>query len=742
MTTAEEISNCLKSLRTCGICSERCCHPRTLECMHSFCLECLKTCLTDGSIQGTFTCPKCKLKVLPATGTTIDTSYIESLGTSALFTEEESSNSVALPCKEHPGNECTYVVTDTWVPICEVCRRTRQCDCVPIDCSSSIKSRNFVQKELSKSLASTKHDLLDLCQNLSSRERRFLSMKDDMVLGILKYFGDLKSKILDYLSKHEEEVIDKLNNFTVSEMTDIIQNKDQCLSYLDSLSATFSMADRKFDKADDDNALTGYQGLAELKEHLTDYTSKVSTLKETVSDEKEIKFIINTEFEDMLTEGDLINVELLAPSSRSEQVSQERREMPLIESVSTDGGRLISPAVTISPPTATDMTSQDDEEPPPSYLMLFGHGQNQEVYVQEPQPNVSQRPIPTAPTVDEIIEAPTVPRQLTHGISFESQISSASNGNNTFCFRPLVQFTTRLRGNENIPVIGDLCWVNSRVLVVADKRNKCLKVFNTRGSYITHFPLKDEPYGCVIYQDKSLHPSLQNKIAVTFPKVKKISLFYINLDDGCSVTWERDFVTSVGFTCITYHEAKDCFICATTTPFSFPLIEILQIQPGFNLCTVESIRNYNGVAFGYPRYVSVNTEGIIAISDYKTSKVIFLDSLGRYVGTFNGSRSRNLQDPQGIGVFDDLFIVTDTKRNNVFCVDSDLNVIGEMHSHDLLEKTPRFINVSPSQRPLMAIGHGNGTISLYDVWNETQPSAPDGTGYEPPPYIPDRSSYV
>lgn len=748
MTTSDEITSSLDDLRNCGICSGTCREPRTLDCIHSFCLDCLKTILASVTEQDTFACPKCKLKVTPPPGTSLDNAYLESLGKSAVFTAEASLPGV-LYCREHPGNECAYFLKDSWVPVCEVCFSSRQSECVPINNRNAVWSRDFTQKELKATLDTTRHDLMELCQSLNSRERGFMSKKDDLVLGILKYFGDLKSKMLEYLIKLESEVLDKLNNFTACEMKDIRLNSDHCFSFLDSLSSTFSRVERKFDKSDDDNALIGYQGLALLQEHLNDYTSKISSLKTTISDQKEIRFIINTEFEDMLLEGDLINVELLDSSVRSRstgatEVSQEQRNTPQVEIRSESQGGMTAPTLTLSPATASF-----DDEPPPPYPGQFSP--NQQVgRTQVPPNSVEQRPRPSAPTVDDFVGAPTVPRQLTHGASFESQLSLGSNESSSFCFRSVVKFTSRSRANEKIPVIGDICWVNSRVLLIADKRNSCLKVFTTRGTCINQCVLIGEPYGCVVFQNWSNAPKYQNKVAVTFPKQKKVVLYNIDIEEGCSMTYESEFVTRVGYTCITYYEPKKYFICGTTTPFSFPAVDILQVEFGNSLGLVESIKDYNGIAFGYPRYVSVNTEGVIAMSDYKSSKVIFFDLTGRYEGMFDGSRSRNLQDPQGIGVFDHLFIVADTRRNNLFCVDSDQNVYGEMHAHDLLEKTPRFVSVSPSQRPLMAIGHGNGTISLYDVWNESQSFVPENS-YDSSPTpttdtsssaIPDGSSYV
>jgi hypothetical protein len=94
-----------------------------------------------------------------------------------------------------------------------------------------------------------------------------------------------------------------------------------------------------------------------------------------------------------------------------------------------------------------------------------------------------------------------------------------------------------------------------------------------------------------------------------------------------------------------------------------------------------------------------------------------MNTEGTHRSVFNGSDVRNLSDPQGIGFYEkmNLFFIADTRANRLFCVDSDGLVCDEFGENSMLEKTPRFIDFSRSTYPRLAIGHGNGYISLYNV---------------------------
>lgn len=786
MASADPISDIISSLRTCGICKRECFDPRTLECMHSLCFECLKGLIDRNSNQGDVSCPTCKCKIM-SSGSSINNSGLESLGTASVFTDGRISTfqeSGMVACKEHPNYLCEYFYADSFDLACEVCKVNRPlCQMITEEAMKEIRNRQ--QTRVKESLSTTNRELTEICESLKSRERQNLSKKDETVLGIMKYFADLKMQLLDYLTKHEKDVLDKLQLFTDTEMATITQYTKLSFSLLESLGPCFPSVNRIFNDSDILNSFASYLNFDALLSTLEDFTAKATTIKQYVQDENEIRFVINTEFEDMLTEGDLINIELINSSTRSPGavISNESNDSqsnhtridnhsvinentgssdvtPTAANVANRNEQSPGIVISVSPPD-TDSDNQPEDEPPPSYQELtssssttYSNRQNTSPATQNqyrfpppnfndsigntsnspvsrehftfPQPNSnnsgsinsSSQSLPSAPSVDDFFTTPLVPRGLTHGVSSGSITPpGTSNDDNRLRLNPVTKFNVELRGRDREnPTLTDLCWIDERALLAIDKRNKTAKVFNTRGSRscLNAYELPVDPHGCTVYR-LPRQPCVY--MTVTFPKQRYLSIYAIDPMNNYQINVISTIVTQKGYTCLTFNENTNQFVCGTTNPFSLPAVDILDHQGNF-------LRTFNGsdaVRLGYPRSIRVNKDGIIGISDYKTSRVIFMTMEGAHEGVFDGSISRNLGDPQGIGLYKNLFVVADTRKNHIYFVDSSSVVVDEVRHHSLLEKTPRFIDFSPSSYPKMAVGHGNGYISLYEVYDTSNP---------------------
>ncbi|CAC5419400.1 unnamed protein product [Mytilus coruscus] len=792
MASADVISGIISSLRTCGVCNQECCDPRTLECMHSLCFDCLKGLINQNLNHGEIFCPTCKCKIM-ASPSSLNNSVLENLGAASVFTDERISTFQkpgTVACRKHPNYLCEYFCKDSFDLACEVCKMNRPfCQKITEEAMAEVLNRQ--QTRVKELLSTTNRELTEICESLKSRERQKLSKKDGTVLGIMKYFADLKMQLLDYLAQHEKDVLDKLKIFTDTEMATITQYTKLSFSLLDSLGPCSASVNSIFKNADKFDSFASYLNLDVLIPTLEDFTAKATTIKQYVQDENEIRFVINTEFEDMLTEGDLISIELINSSTRSSgavipsdsNISQRYHTRIDNHSVTNENSEStdVTPTTTnvamrneqpstgivirVSPPD-TNSDYQPGDEPPPPYPGLtksssttYSNRQNPTPVTQNqyrfPQPNsndairntsnspVSQphftypqlnsnnngrnnspvlqeqfsyQPVPSAPNFDDFFTTPVVPRGLTHGVSSRSITPPGTPGDdNRLRFYPLTKFTVGLRGKDREnPILGDLCWIDERALIAIDKRNKTAKVFNTRGSSINVCNLNGDPYGCTVFR-LPRQPCIY--MAVTFPKQRNLSIYTIDPMTYYQISVESTKITNKGYTCLSFNENKMQFVCGTTNPFSLPSVDILDHQGNF-------LRTFNGsdaVRLGYPRSVGVNKQGIIGISDYKTSRVIFMTMEGAHESVFDGTVSRNLGDPQGIGLYKNLFVVADTRKNHIYFVDSSSVVYDEVRQQSLLEKTPRFIDFSPSSCPKMAVGHGNGYISLYEVFDASNP---------------------
>ncbi|XP_063423883.1 uncharacterized protein LOC134707774 [Mytilus trossulus] len=788
MASADPISDIISSIRTCSICKRECCDPRTLDCMHSLCYECLKGLIDRNSNQGDVSCPTCQCKIM-SSGSSINDLGLESLGTASAFTDGRISTfqeSGMLACKEHPNYLCEYFNADSFDLACEVCKINRPfCKMITEEAMKEVRNRQ--QARVKESLSTTNRELTEICESLKSRERQNLSKKDETVLGIMKYFADLKMQLLDYLTKHEKDVLDKLQIFTDTEMATVTQYTKLSFSLLESLGPCFASVNTISNDGDILNSFASYLNLDALLSTLEDFTTKATTIKQYVQDENEIRFVINTEFEDMMTEGDLINIELINSSTRSPGavISNESNDSqsnhtridnhsvidentgscdvtPTAANIAIRNEPSRGIVISVSSPD-TDSDYQPEDESPPSYQELtssssttYPNRQNTSPVTQNqyrfPPPNFnysirntsnspvsrehftfpppnsnncgsnnsSSQPEPSAPNVDDFVITPFVPRGLTHGVSSGSITpprtpSGTPADDNRLRFNPLIKFTVELRGRDREnPALTDLCWIDERALIAIDKRNRTAKVFNTRGSCLNAYKLNVDPQGCTVYR-LPRQPCVY--MAVTFPKQRNLSIYAIDTMNNYQINNKITKVTSKGYTCITFNENTNKFVCGSTNPFSLPTVDILDHEGNFLRTFIGS----DAVRFCYPRYIRVNKEGIIGISDYKTSRVIFMTMEGAHEGVFDGSIRRNLGDPQGIGLYKNLFVVADTRKNHVYFVDSSSVVVDEVRQNSLLEKTPRFIDFSPSSNHTMAVGHGNGYISLYEVYDTSNP---------------------
>ncbi|CAC5419394.1 unnamed protein product [Mytilus coruscus] len=174
-------------------------------------------------------------------------------------------------------------------------------------------------------------------------------------------------------------------------MATITQYTKLSFSLLESLGPCFASVNSILKDADQLNSFASYFNLDVLISTLEDFTAKATTTKQYIQDENEIRFVINTEFEDMLTEGDLINIELINSSTRSSgavipsdsNISQRYHTRIDNHSVTNEntGSTDVTPTATnvafrnepstgivirVSPPN-TNSDYQPEDEPPPPY---------------------------------------------------------------------------------------------------------------------------------------------------------------------------------------------------------------------------------------------------------------------------------------------------------------------------------------------------------------------------------------
>ncbi|XP_069110991.1 uncharacterized protein [Argopecten irradians] len=244
-------------------------------------------------------------------------------------------------------------------------------DSGPSRAESAGSDRQSILKLVKRNLKDTKREFCDLHKTLLPRERQLLIQKEQTALEVTKYFADIKIQVSKYLLEQEEKIHQELQMLTERESQHIQQDIVKCTTLMEKVDETemeLLSADSRSRRA---NPLPdGNSDLHELKRTIIGYSDMCSQMKTYADEPFNMRFMINTDLEDMLTNCNLVNIELITsrhtlqsrPSVSSETSSSRPSTSEEPDVVFADRDSDASDSETSKSSESEESSSESDED--------------------------------------------------------------------------------------------------------------------------------------------------------------------------------------------------------------------------------------------------------------------------------------------------------------------------------------------------------------------------------------------
>ncbi|XP_060076804.1 uncharacterized protein LOC132556409 [Ylistrum balloti] len=740
----------LQSLCQCGICHESVSYPKKLKCQHIFCHECLIGYISEYFGQTLFHCPVCKYKHTPQEPETeVSDTMLSALEEDSLtrnlrqfYSDEnerpaiQSSNGVLSPlCSIHPRNRCSYYCEACNVLVCPRCRVNMHRGCHLETITKTMETSCYNRmRQISTDIETVKSRTQLLHGKLVSKLEHAIPDRENTESTVKAYYADLKENVIHYLEQQEDKILKKAKELEEKEKMYLDDDISVCSSLLTSLDAhqklIIALLLQTSIKPSQNMILAG-----DLSKIMGSFTDILPDLESDLMKSFDLRFMINTELEDKMTNVDIVNIEVIdSCHSGPYIVTFEDNENP--DSPGEDG---ISESGLLG----------EDEEGLPTY----------ECVLQQPSleincPSSGQRPLPTAPpmtlpqnmnlpstTLTQPSAPPLPESELRSGpgshyyhstgssestIDHSNIVSDRSLANNAeSAVDPHVKdgiarlqykdyIDIQLSGDINIPSLVAIATVGD-TFVVLDRSNYCMKVLSQHGGLLNvHDFGYVEPWDVAAVSDV--------ECVVTAPKQKQL-LFLRDpaLKQGEEIS-VRKALTTGQYAYIAFHKETELLIGCLCPPFCSTRIDVIDLQ--------GRVRRKIPVDYCQsPRNIVVTKPFDLILSDLDKSKVIFFKSSDtNHINkkTFVGHAALSFSKQQGIAIVDemDLLLILDSRNG-------DLTVAS--FSGQLVKVLPNQISVEGSAEidtqmctsmdgTTLAVTSADGFVSLYDIEYSYLPS--------------------
>ena len=253
---------------------------------------------------------------------------------------------------------------------------------------------------------------------------------------------------------------------------------------------------------------------------------------------------------------------------------------------------------------------------------------------------------------------------------------------------------TRVRG---ISILAD-----GRI-VVADYKNRSLKLFNKDLNFVTAKDVKDDPRGMAY-----IHPD--DQVAVTFSDKKEVRLYRI---DSNKIRTNKSFKMKEKPYSIAYH--KNCLAVEIGEGDDGAIFIVdtngkeRRVIPGFKRSYGQFTGNTIRLAMDY-------TKELVFVVDLVKERIHCLNFLGTMVW------SVQVPSPRGIVLHNDILFIASSESNKVFQMSAVDGVLYQLLDEDNRIKRPRYIAFQPSLKKLAVEIDGNH-IKLYSIMSSSMSSA-------------------
>ncbi|OWF45395.1 tripartite motif-containing protein 55-like [Mizuhopecten yessoensis] len=671
----------LQNLCTCGICHEPVNYAKKLKCQHVFCHECLIGYITQYLGQTSFPCPVCSYKHVPQEPETeVGESMLSNLEEDSLtrslcqFYSQENERP-ALPtddgvfaplCSFHPRIRCSYYCEACNSLACIQCKRNMHhgCNLLAITKTMATVCYNRI-RQISSDLDAVVSQTQLIHGKLTSKLEHAIPDRENTESTVKAYYADLKEKVVNYLCQQEEMILKKARKLEEKEKMHLERDVSVCSSLLASLDNQQKLAIalllQTSMKPSQNMVVAG-----DLSKNVLSFGDVLPLLESDLTKSFDLRFMINTELEDKLTNSDIVNIEVIDSCHSGPYAVTVNDE----ESDDVFHDQLAN--VTTAPQTDSH---EGDEDSLPTYGSVVQHPSL--LLHRSSDSSSFPRPVPTAPPLPRQQEmdvtdvphmqpsAPPLPEAVDNAnyavVHTESEphvspsvdvlvTTSTRDGIVGLTYKEYVDI--QLSGDINVPFVVAIATVGE-TFVLIDKSNYCMKVLSQHGALLNVYDFGYvEPWDVAAISEE--------ECVVTAPKQKQL-LFLSDpgLKQG-EETSVRKALTTGQYAHIAFHKESQHLIACRCPPFCATRIDLIDLQG----------RVRRKISLDYctnPRNIVVTNSFDIIVSDLGMSKVIFFksdDSTAIHKKDFIGHAAVSLAKPQGIAIVNELDLVMLLDKRN------------------------------------------------------------------------------
>lgn len=765
----------LKEFYQCGLCEGPMSYPKKLKCQHVFCHECLVVYITEYFGKASFPCPVCEYQHLPVEQeAVISQDYLLVPEEDALqrdvrrfFKDGENPSPIRsidginrAPCVIHDGQLCHFLCLGCNVLACELCKREKHARCIIriIDKSMHVEAYKKT-KEMSG----------DLCDFLSETETasNTLHYKLENVFHdselheatVKSYYSDLKEKVVRYLEEQERKVLEKAKELKEKEkeqlerdtvicenMCSSVQSRQRLLSALQGRSAT---------NAPENLVITKH-----LRKDFEVFKTMLSKLKSDADKSYNVRFMINTNLEDKMTDTDIVKIEVIDCCHSDAVAATFEEESEMDNQASTEQSSAQRPSERASSdqisqnthettPPPPPSNSQDDP-PPPSYRDI-----SRQSFIQRPRPwrssvvrrrpSASAPPIPGNENTNSRIQSPY---NSAMQYPYPSQVGFHQPNPSTYPqmshiqpsappLAPAVSDETArfLRspippGAQTITMFKDIAKVDTKT--DRDFTNPYLVAITTVGEYFVVADQKnrrlqrmadDGFMGVVDMFDCGTEPTDVAGISDTMCVVaapNKASLLLVNFSSSPgsgAPRLQKTMKCGGKFTSVGFCKSNGRLICGIGPPYAATRVSIITMQ-GHTTAKID-IRNGMSV----PRNLVLSEARYLAFCDIRNNEAVFYDTAHSEKRPVIAQRhgASSLKEPHGIVVLPALksVLILDASTGDVF-VTSYSGFARKVLKGGVSVQRCNNVDVKYSMslsidQKILAVANNKGSVSFYEI---------------------------
>ncbi|XP_033761614.1 uncharacterized protein LOC117343381 [Pecten maximus] len=625
---------------------------------------------------------------------------------------------------------------------CKLCKREIHARCHLQTIERNIRYDAFTKTiEVARELTNFLSETETVNKNLDSKLGNIFPGTAEQEDGIRSYYSDLTEKVVKYLKEQEEKVIKKARELKEKERAHLERDALISTKMISSVKIRKQLADA-LKELYTTNAPETLVISNHLRKDFVVFNAMLSELQSDVDTRYNVRFLINTEVEDILTEADIVKIEVITccheeASAVTFQEETEVDQQELNEQVPAEDDRKAPPPyISVArnafmqrprPPASVPSLPADndtratrrpaqhsDNLHPLSLSPFLGHA------VPSPYRSPGPQLQPSAPPMYRDSSAPQIsfaearsdalPRRATVAQRDKKPIPSDATN---VAFRYKTKISTKTTGDRYNPSLVGVATLGEYFIIADQKNHRLMRIRNDSvGNIVEQYECNEIPWDVT-----GITPTL---CAVAAPKAGSILFVKFAPIPGSKPATLKRTVKVGQYLSLGYCKTNQWLLGGRGPPFSVAKIDILNL--------VGDLMKYIVVAdsMAVPRSLILSSSRFLIFCDVHNHDVMFTDieKTMRTPVSLRDSASdhKSLTDPQGVikvPVLNDSCITLDAWSGDGFLTydcGSTKSVIKELID---LKRQPdidaEYSFVVSSDQKTLAVARNEGTVTLYDI---------------------------